>query len=58
MFILPPYQEKGHRRCLLTTIYNDLRKDSHVQHIAVIMKCFQFEMNYVFFCSFSVQSIE
>jgi len=60
MLILPPYQGKGHERCLLTTIYNDLRKDSCVQDITSIMKCFQFEMKYLFFVFgfFSVQCIE
>ncbi|CAF4190487.1 unnamed protein product [Rotaria sp. Silwood2] len=33
ILILPPYQRKGHGRHLLTTIYNDLRKDSCVQDI-------------------------
>ncbi len=33
VLILPPYQRKGHGRRLLTTIYNDLRKDSRVQDI-------------------------
>ncbi|CAF2666411.1 unnamed protein product [Rotaria sp. Silwood2] len=33
MLILPPYQRRGHGRCLLTAIYNDLRKDSRIQDI-------------------------
>lgn len=33
VLILPPYQRKGHGRRLLTTIYDDLRKDSRVQDI-------------------------
>jgi ribosomal protein S18 acetylase RimI-like enzyme len=41
MLILPPYQRKGHGRKLLTTIYNDLRKDSRVQDITGIHKDFE-----------------
>ena len=37
VLILPPYQRKGHGRRLLTTIYNDLRKDSRVQDITGIL---------------------
>ena len=33
VLILPPYQRKGHGRRLLTTIYDDLKKDSRVQDI-------------------------
>ncbi len=48
VLILPPYQRKGHGRRLLTTIYNDLRKDSRVQDITGMKKSFfSFNNNYV-----------
>ncbi|CAF4939706.1 unnamed protein product, partial [Rotaria sp. Silwood2] len=36
MLFLLPYQRRSHGRCLLTAIYNDLRKDFRIQDITGI----------------------